>query len=776
VKAARAPLASAAAYVVLTCVAGRDVLASLGSAIASDPGDPILNAAILAWNAVHVPWTDAWYQFPIFHPTRDALVLSEHLSGVSIIATPIYRATGNALTAYNLTLLLSYPLSGLAMYALAWHLTRSAAAAFLAGLAFAFAPYRASQLPHIQLLIVFWAPLALLGLHRFVDSGRRRWLVLFGAAWMLQGASNGYFLVFFSVLTGLWVLWFVVLRRRWRDLGWIAAATAVSALPLAPILHRYLVRQRELGLSRNLGEISAFSADIAAPLCAPPALTFWGWLRVACAQEGELFAGAALIALCVAGGLYLRATHGDERRTRAAEGSPGSVDATWTRRPLVRAVRRIAIGLAALYLAIAATILVAGPWRIDLGPLRASASSVDKPLSVALLFLLIAAIVSARVQRVVARGSTHAFYLGAAATCWVMTWGPFPRLLGGDVLYQAPYAWLIQLPGAGGLRVPARFWMMALLCLVVFMSLAAGAWLRRRQGRAPALLVAAAALALAADGWTTMATATMPAAPAVAAALRGRTVLVLPAGELDGDVAAVYQAVGGGWRTVNGFSGYEPGYYEALRTLSARRDPALFEPFRADGELDVLVADGDRATLALVAGQIGAQLIRRRDGVIHYRLPPRPVAPVTRVAAVPGARVPIRALAASCSPEGTALAVDGDIETRWVCGSQLADHEVTADLGLPARVAAVTHALGTNGADFPRELTVETSLDGTSWQHAWTGSPAALVLGAALAEPRITRIVLPFAAREARYVRLRQTGRHERNYWSIAELEVLAGR
>jgi hypothetical protein len=126
-------LASALAYVAVTLVMGREVMASLATAIASDAGDPLFTAAILAWNATHVPWTDAWFQFPIFHPMREALILSEHLLGASLFASPVYWATGNPITAYNVTLLLSYPLCGLAMYALVWRLTKSAPAAFLAG-------------------------------------------------------------------------------------------------------------------------------------------------------------------------------------------------------------------------------------------------------------------------------------------------------------------------------------------------------------------------------------------------------------------------------------------------------------------------------------------------------------------------------------------------------------------------------------------------------------------------------------------------------------------
>jgi hypothetical protein len=764
-QAARWAAWSAVAYVAITCVIGRHVLAAVGTAIASDPGDPILNAAILAWNAVHVPWTEAWSQFPIFYPTADALTLSEHLLGVSLIATPIYWITGNPLTAYNLTLLLSYPLSGLAMYALVWRLTGQpspgyggarAGAAFLAGLAFAFAPYRASQLPHIQVLIVFWAPLALLGLHGFINSAgppsaepapysrardtwagfrggagttprtRLRWLLLFAICWMLQGASNSYFLVYFSVVAGLWVLWFVIAKRRWRDAGLVAAATAVASLPLMPILYRYLVAQRELGLARNLGEIAAFGADIAAPLCAPPVLTFWGWLRVACGQEGELFAGTALLVLCLAGAIR-------------ASGAGGASGAVVLERRVLRVARRVAIAIAAVYIAIAISVLVIGPWRFDLGWVRASASSPDKPMSTALALLLIALVLSSWFRAVVRRGSTTTFYLGAAIVCWVLSWGPFPRLFGADALYQAPFAVLLQLPGVGGLRVPARFWMMTVMCLVIFMGLVVAQLVTRWSRRTAAIFLAAAACALAADGWMTIPTAAVPAAAADAAALKGATVLVLPLGDLAPDVAAVYHAVTGGWSSVNGYSGYEPGYYEALRTLSRAEDETLFEPFVERGDLHVVTPER------------------------QYRMPRR--AAVQRRPPELGQRVGIAGLTASCSPEELAYASDGNLQTRWVCGIQTAEHQITIDLGQLTRAGAVVHTLGAVAADFPRQLLIETSPDGETWATAWQGSPAAAVLFATMDAPRITRVVLPFPPRAARYVRLRQ----------VAELEVWTG-
>jgi hypothetical protein len=275
-------VASLLFYSARTAVLGRVVLAQLSTAIANDAGDPLLTAAILQWNAFHIPWTDAWWQFPIFHPTPDTLAFSEHLLGISAIAAPIAWLTGSALVTYNLVMLLTFVLSCAAMYLLVYRLSGSAVAAFIAGLAFGFAPLRISQLPHIQMLASFWAPLALLGLHAFLDTGRRRWLVLYGGAWALQAAANGYALIFFSVLVGFWTLWFVVARRRWSALGLIAAATVIASMALVPTLVTYLAVHDRHGFGREVQEIQSFSADVAGLLCAPGRLTFWGWLRVGC--------------------------------------------------------------------------------------------------------------------------------------------------------------------------------------------------------------------------------------------------------------------------------------------------------------------------------------------------------------------------------------------------------------------------------------------------------------------------------------------------------------
>ncbi len=124
------------------------------------------------------------------------------------MASPIYWLTHNPLTAYNLTLFLTWPLSAFAVYLLVVFLTRREDAAVLAGLAWAFTPYRLSELGHLQSLSAYWLPLMLLGLHGFLARRRLPWLVLFGAAWLCQSLANGYYMLFGAVLIGMWLAYF----------------------------------------------------------------------------------------------------------------------------------------------------------------------------------------------------------------------------------------------------------------------------------------------------------------------------------------------------------------------------------------------------------------------------------------------------------------------------------------------------------------------------------------------------------------------------------------
>jgi hypothetical protein len=749
----RPVLAGVLAYCAITAVAGRHVLAHPSTTIFHDVGDPLLTAALLQWNASTIPFTHAWWQFPIFHPMPDALAFSEHLLGLSVVVTPIEWLLRDPLAAANLGTLLTYPLCGALMLLLVRRLTGSAVAGFLAGLAFAFSPYRAGQLAHVQMLAAFWAPMALLGLHAYLDSGRRRWLVVYALGWLLQALANGYSLFFFSALVGLWVLWFVVAAGRWRALRDVAIATLGAAIPLAPTLATYLAVHARHGFERSAGEAQVFSADLTGLLCAPPETALWGWLQVGCRPESALFPGLVTAVLVGIAVWRLRALE-PERRTSSVV-------------RLVRGLLAVAAAIAGLAVL---SVAIAGPWRFEVAGLRVSASNIDKPLLIVFVAGLLLLVSSRNVRAAVRQRSTTGFYLGAALIMWLFALGPTVTFMGVARPIPGLYRVLMLLPGGGGLRAPGRFWLMATLCLAVVVGLVASELLARRRPRA-LLLGALLAVGLIADGWATFPVAPAPVHYPDEEALRGQVVLQLPVGNLQ-DFAPQFLAVAGGWQSVNGYSGYEPRFYEALRQGSRFEVDSLFEPFRARGDFYVIVNADQPRLRALVERQPGAALVGDRAGVLQYRLPRLP-----RPAAVHAAAAPVPIVTASGSCAGTeSKALDGNLDTRWVCGPQRGQEWFVADLGMPSdNVTAVRYMLGQHYREFPRVLVVDTSLDGVTWDAAWNGDVIAATIEGSLEEPLTAPATVWFPPRRARYIRLRQTGRDEEIHWSLPELAVLAG-
>jgi hypothetical protein len=762
---ANAWAASALVYTVVTAILGREVLAQLGTTIANDPGDPLLTAAILHWNAGHVPWTDAWWQFPIYHPTRDTLAFSEHLLGLSVVASPIAWLTGNPLATYNLTLLLTFPLCGMAMFALVYRLTGNAGGAFLAGLAYAFAPYRISNLPHIQMLASFWAPLALLGLHGFLQAGAAEskragwapWLALYGACWALQAAANWYSLVLFSVLVGLWVLWFVVVQRRWRALAMIAAATVVAAIPLLPIVQRYLDVHSRHGFERTLAEVRGFSADLAAVLCAPPNLTFWGWLNVSCRAEGELFPGAAVFLIFVA---VIFVT----LRYRRPDAAPGPVQRSWRAGAVTV---RVLLTVAAVYALVLISLLAFGPWRLDVGFISISASDVDKPLLIALAAVMAALLVALVPHAWRRPDSIISFYLCAAVVTWLLALGPTLTLMGEPSGRPGPFVLLQALPGVGGLRVPARFWLFTVLCLTTVVGLLMANVLSRIGPRRRTAVLILTGCALLTDGWTARIPAQPPPEPVPApAALRNGVVLELPV-EPYPDIRATWRAATGGWRSVNGYSGYAPNYYTALTMASKIADETMFAPFQRTHDLHVVVADAAVDLKASVERQPGVIVTARGHGFTQYSLPRRETATgaVLRT-------IPLAAVRSDCAPASVSRAHDGDESTRWDCLERPEVHGLTADLGAPATVGAVLYSVGPYAWNVPTEMLVEGSMDGVTWQTMRSGSILGAVIEGGLSDPSALRAVLPFPAQSVRYVRLRPVNQQDGFGWFVSEIEV----
>ena len=274
-----------------------------------DFGDPLLNCWIIGWTAERLlrgvtgdPWAlvGLWHG-NIFHPEPLTLAYSELLYAQVLQVLPVYAATRNLILSYNLLFISTFALSALGTYLFVRQLTGDWRAALVAGLAFGFAPNRAAQAPHLQVLSSQWMPFALYGFRRYLDTGTRRALSGATAAVILQNWSCGYHLLFFALLLPPYLLWELYARGRLRDAAaWRGLATAAVAVSVAtiPVMWPYLaLRQIQPGFKRNLSEIEFYSADVYGYLTASPNLRVWGRLQAFARPEGELFPGSAVLAL-----------------------------------------------------------------------------------------------------------------------------------------------------------------------------------------------------------------------------------------------------------------------------------------------------------------------------------------------------------------------------------------------------------------------------------------------------------------------------------------------
>jgi hypothetical protein len=304
-------LLAAICYLLITALLFHNLLPVLTTSLPGDLGDPLLNTSILAWNANHLPLSAGWWDFPSFAPLSGVTAFTEHLLGAYPVTSPIVWETGNAVLAYNVLLLACFPLNGLATYALVRELTGSASGALVGGCAFAFAPFISNHLPHVQMLMAFGMPLALVALHRYANHGRGRDLVWFGIAWLDVLLSNAYFLVFFPILVTLWMAWFVrrIAMRRWLA---VVATAALATLPLLPLLIGYHTRQTAYGFARNYGEVLAFSAGVHSLAGVSYFSVLWKEWLPATYSEASLFPGFTIAALALVGIAY--GTRSDEHR------------------------------------------------------------------------------------------------------------------------------------------------------------------------------------------------------------------------------------------------------------------------------------------------------------------------------------------------------------------------------------------------------------------------------------------------------------------------------
>ena len=499
---------------------------------------------------------------PDLFPGAGIFGFSEHLLGLVPIAAPLTALTHQPLIGHNVAFIPTFVLSALGAHFLAYTITKrhDAVGGRRRGVRVRAIPAGAgASHPGPRVVLDAGLPRGAAPL-RPAPRARDGPLIAV-AAWVMQALSCGYYLFFLGLLIALWFLWFAAGRWPVRRLAVAIAAFAAGALLLAPLLPRLPGHPPgTYGFKRSIGEIRAFSADVAGLLYASDELLVWGWVQRLPAAGVEPLSGP-----------HDRGP-GDVRDLSRSSVPHRHRRAATDARPAASFTGLLVLLLIATRYPARLRRLAADYRRGPAGVDRARRQAADAGARAALAWMASPAADAGRIPSPLGAGFLS---LWPPSRCGCSRWAPIRPFMDQRALYQAPYRWLMRLPGFDGLRVPARFWMMALVCLSVVAALTVDRLpgrARRSRRRAGRRRPADRRLAARVPGVSRA--ELRPSPPGVAARLD------LPIND-DTDAQALYQQMFDPVPLYNGFSGYVAPHYHAMRSCWKTRPEDPSGPRRA---------------------------------------------------------------------------------------------------------------------------------------------------------------------------------------------------
>jgi len=490
-----------ALYTLAAVVVTWPLVTVIDTEIAWDMGDPIFNSWVLLWTGGQVlaflsgdlSALNRFWHGNIFYPEQLTVAYSEHMVPQMLQALPVLAATDNVVLAYNLLFLSTFVLSGLGAFLLVRELTGSTAAGVVAGMAFAFAPYRLSQFSHLQVLSAQWMPFVLYGYRRYFDTGRRGPLIGGTVALVVQNLSCGYYLLFFAPFVALYVVYEMAARGRLREWTlwrtWMVAGVLALAATY-PFLDPYFEvrKQGDVGV-RDAGEIALFSADTHAFVTPSPASWLWaerlpGYQK----PEGEGFPGFTILLLA-----FIGVIAGLTGLWRVAWVMPMPPTPPW-QQVIIGAVGLLWIAhlVAALVFLVTGGLPIPseGAWAVH----RQAGGVMTRLLALTAALVVVSPGVRHHLRA--ASGSLVWFFVASTGLAALLALGP-QIAVAGHIISGGPYAWLVAwVPGFDGVRVPARFFMLVALFLACLAGYGTAAVWRWRPGVARVGIAAASALIL----------------------------------------------------------------------------------------------------------------------------------------------------------------------------------------------------------------------------------------------------------------------------------------
>jgi hypothetical protein len=273
-------------FIFLSIINTWPLIKYITTSVIGGPGDNYYYVWLIGWFqkalfGLHVnPFIVPFHQYPIgWHLAYTETTLSNVFFALpfSLLINPIFG--------YNITLLLSFVLSGWFMYFWVYTETNNKLASLLSGTIFAFAPYRlAHSYGHLPLMGTQWLVITFFGLYKIIKDSENKILYSFigGVGLGLASLSSMYYfymsliiIVVFTIGFTIFVDFRVLLKKStWMNL----ILFCLIALPflLLAIFPYYQLSNLGEENNRPMSQVDLWSASPTDYLYPSPAHFLWG--------------------------------------------------------------------------------------------------------------------------------------------------------------------------------------------------------------------------------------------------------------------------------------------------------------------------------------------------------------------------------------------------------------------------------------------------------------------------------------------------------------------
>jgi len=210
----------------------------------ADKGDPYMIAWTLWWD-FHQTFHNPLHLFDanVFYPYRYTLAFSENDYGIAMLFFPLFALGLRPLTVNAIATFFGFVLSGYGCFRLTRTLTGDEKAAWLAGIIFAFIPYRFHLLSHLHYLFAGWLPLVCEALILFAQKTTWKRATWLGVAFLMNALTCVSWFIMALAPLGLTLSYLLFATKGLaRDRAfWLRGAVAMAGalLLFSPFLYVY---------------------------------------------------------------------------------------------------------------------------------------------------------------------------------------------------------------------------------------------------------------------------------------------------------------------------------------------------------------------------------------------------------------------------------------------------------------------------------------------------------------------------------------------------------